>query len=596
MRKIFALKNLAFLSVFFLGQLYFSFLPRFIQGGDTAELVTAARGLFVAHPPGYPLWIFLQSAWLYLLSPANAFFSASVLTALYALGALLFVAWSLRELPLIALLLVLQLGLSTAFFESALLPDVFSFHALIVSALCAWTLFGDEKKFFLVPFLFTVSFAHHHTIIFLAPLVSGLFYEALEKKSDVKKFFLGIVTGLILAALFYLSLLFFNTQSYFSWGDIKTINDVVSHFLRTDYGTLSFAPSKNAGTDQAAALFSFFKTTGLEWAMLILFSAVAFRKSSLTLKGVSLLLSLAASLAFFLMVNFPLSGMGEEIIIRFHVMPSVILAFTAAYFLKDVELKNRLMFVLFLATAATILLSGVKNVQRLSSLRKDSVIAQYAEDVLSMAAKNQAGVILADNDNSYFALKYLQYEKQNTDAVVISTPLLFHPWMEKKLQFTQPSFILKNAEKVHQTRDLDLSADLIVPNISRGIVTTNPALPAGNFAITYLALGKLITEKKPEQISIERIMRFEDQAIFQGVQGFSKKLLFSQYAHYYLSRGREFYQANEKQKALDQWKIALRIVPWCFPALMNICQVDQTQADCSPTHIEEVKQSAENLF
>lgn len=596
MRKIFALKNLAFLSLLFLGQLYFYFLPRFIQGGDTAELVTAARGLFVAHPPGYPLWIFLQSAWLYLLSPANTFFSASVLTSFYALGSLLLVAFGLKEKPLIALLIVLQLGLSTAFFESALLPDVFSFHALIVSAICAFYLFGDQKKYFLVPFLFTVSFAHHHTIIFLAPLISGLFFETMENKANVKKFGLGIGMGLFLAALFYLSLLFFNTESYFSWGNIRTVSDVMAHFLRTDYGTLSFAPVKNAAPESGAALVHFFKTTGLEWAMLVLFSVVSFRKSSVNLKTVSMLLTIAATFAFFLMVNFPVTEMGEEIIIRFHVMPSVILAFTAAYILKEVDLKNRLTMGLFLASFAALFIIGLKNVQNLASLRKDSIIAQYAEDVLSLAAKNQAGLILADNDNSYFALKYLQYEKQNTDAAVISTPLLFHPWMEKKLKFTRPSFVLNNAEKVHRDRDLDLTEDLLKPNIAEKILTTNPTIPAGNFAITYLALGKLITEKQPEQISYDRIIRFEDPSVFENVQSFSKKFLFSQYAYYYLSKARNYYQAGDKSKALDQWKMALRIVPWCAPALINICQVDQTQADCSPSHIEEVKQSALGFF
>lgn len=309
-----------------------------------------------------------------------------------------------------------------------------------------------------------------------------------------------------------------------------------------------------------------------------------------------MLLTLAATLAFFLMVNFPLSGMGAEIIIRFHVMPSVVFAFTAAWFLKEVDLKNRLLFGLLLASFAALFINGGKNILNLSSLRKDSIIAQYAEDVLSLAARNQAGIILADNDNSYFALKYLQYEKQNTDAVVISTPLLFHPWMEEKLKFTRATFQLKNARKVHNTRNLDLSEDLLRPNIEAKILTTNPANPAGDFALTYLPLGKLITEKKPEQFSVERIMRFEDPDVFQNVQSFSKKWLFSQYAHYYLAKGRDYYQAGDKQKALEQWKSALRIVPWCAPALMNICQVDQTQADCSPAHIEEVKQSAEGFF
>jgi len=596
MRKILTLKNLLSLSLLFIAALYFFLLPRSIQGGDTAELVTAARGLFIAHPPGYPLWIFLQSAWLYLISPTNAFFCASTLTALYALGTLALIAWTLKEKPLLAFLLVLQLAFTSAFIDSALLPDVFSFHALFVAGICALYISNHSKRFFFVPFLIALGLAHHHTIIFLAPLISGLFHEGMESKKNLKHFFSGLGLGLLLALLFYLSLFNFNTESYFSWGKISSLNDLFNHFLRSDYGTLSFAPTAEKSKDQLAALLYFFQTTGLEWAMIVLFALLFAKKSVLNLKLTSLLLSFGASIAFFFMVNFPMSGMGKEIITRFHVMPAVLLAFIVSLLFKEGELSKTLEKIAAGAVFLIIVYLGSTNTDRLLSLRKDEVIAHYAEDILRAAENTGARLILADNDNSYFALKYLQYEKQNTNAAVVSTSLLFHPWMTKKIEETIPGFILKNKEKIWRDKKLNLEEDLILPNVKNGILWTNNNTPTGSFSVTQLPLGKYISQTPPLHEVREHRLRLEKMNVFENIQGHSKKVLFSQYAWPYLSKGMDFYQKGEKDKALSEWQIALKIVPWSAPALINICEVDKTKADCSPSHLEEVKQSAEGFF
>ncbi len=596
MRKILALKNLPPLILLLIAGLYFFLLPRSIQGGDTAELVTAARGLFVAHPPGYPLWIFLQSAWLYLIAPTNAFFCASVLNVFYALAVLALVAWTLKEKPVMAFLLILQLAFTSAFIESALLPDVFSFHALFIAGICSLYLSGYAKRFFFVPFFIALGMAHHHTIIFLAPLLAGLFYEALNSKEELKQLALGLVSGFFLVVIFYLSLLGFNTESYFSWGNIHSVKDLLNHFLRTDYGTLSFAPASARPQDHFAALFFFFKTTALEWGMVVLLALTFVKKKNLQLKSLSLLLSLLASLVFFLMVNFQVSGMGKEILIRFHVMPAVLLAFTTAHFLKEAEFNKSIEKLVGGAALLVVLVLGFLNVTRLQSLRKDEVIQHYAEDVLRMAELSKAKLILADNDNSYFAIKYLQYEKQNTDAAVVSTSLLFHPWMNKKIEETIPGFVLNNKETIWREKKLHLEEDLISPNSRNGILWTNKDSPAGNFSVTQLPVGKLISQSVPLLQTREHLLRLERPEVFENIQSYSKKFLFSQYAWPYLQKGFEFFQKGDKEKAVAQWQMALKIVPWCAPALINLCEVDKTKADCSPPHMEEVKQSAEDFF
>src|SRR5688572_5797567 len=105
---------------------YFLSLPEFIQGGDTAELVAAGYQRLVAHPPGYPIWIWLQYVWTHLLQFGSIFWRASLLNSVFALVTLGILGWPHRKDPVKLALLLPLVGFATAFSEAAVLPDVFS--------------------------------------------------------------------------------------------------------------------------------------------------------------------------------------------------------------------------------------------------------------------------------------------------------------------------------------------------------------------------------------------------------------------------------------------------------------------------------------
>src|SRR4051812_10710784 len=89
-------KSLAFLLAV-LGLFYLSHLPRFVQGGDTGELVAASYRLYVPHPPGYPLWIWLQHFFTHFFPFSTVFWRASLLSSFFAWITLLVVALPLRR-------------------------------------------------------------------------------------------------------------------------------------------------------------------------------------------------------------------------------------------------------------------------------------------------------------------------------------------------------------------------------------------------------------------------------------------------------------------------------------------------------------------
>ena len=55
---------------------YSCLLSLFIQGWDTAELVAAGYHRLNPHPPGYPLYIWLQHSWTHLFPVSTVFWRA----------------------------------------------------------------------------------------------------------------------------------------------------------------------------------------------------------------------------------------------------------------------------------------------------------------------------------------------------------------------------------------------------------------------------------------------------------------------------------------------------------------------------------------
>ena len=143
MTKVFSI------TLFLVTVMFFSISPKFIQGGDTAELVNASYHLFVPHPPGYPLFLWLQHFWTHLLTVSTVFWRASILNSIFGITALYFVTRPQRS-SIFGILLLLSLASQAEFIEASVLPDVFALHGLLVAVFC-WVYFykNTSLRFFL---------------------------------------------------------------------------------------------------------------------------------------------------------------------------------------------------------------------------------------------------------------------------------------------------------------------------------------------------------------------------------------------------------------------------------------------------------------
>lgn len=564
--------------------LYFAALPSYVQGGDTAELVSAARHHFVAHPPGYPLWIWLQSFWLKIIPAGTEFWRASFLSAVVVLNALALFIWPIRGRILHALIILPVLALSPAIIEAAILPDVFGLHFLFTIAIGSLYLSQWPGRFRTVPFLFALSLANHHATVFLAPIIAGLWYEEPSRRKAMAKFF---GAGLLTTAALYLSILAMNTQSPFSWANISTLSELAAHVLRFDYGTFRLQAQDHARGFEP--LIHFFRHSLLGWTPLIAFCAYLTatqqslsRNRRLWVLSASVLLSCA----FFLLSNVPTSGIGAEVLVRFHVMPLALVALA----IREVLLHARPTKAIWAGVLANLffVLPSLTELESYIGLRADSVIEDYAHNFLVEADRRRPALILAESDAAYFAMRYLQAQAPDPSGIaVIRKSLFFHSWYEPKIKALLPEFELPASASIAQNLRMNLQTELIDPNIQRISIL----LPAGfqdgkPYHVKFLGIGRQLSVGSGisiDEASLgEIILRTRYQERPEGPQAFTRAWLFSQYSHVYMT-GRA-------------WAQALDIVPYAYPALDHLCQEDGTDPRCGEEFRESIRRQSIDLF
>lgn len=593
------IKNGKLILVFVVGSLaafYFANLPVHVQGGDTGELVASGFKLFVAHPPGYPLWIWLQNAFTHALGFGSVFWRASLLNSLFACATLFFVGMPLTRNPVAILVCVPILGLSAVFIESALLPDVFSLHGLLVAVIGFFYLFSkkESKRFQMgVPLLFTLGVAHHLTVVFLLPVIFGVIYETRK----VRKTVLGLGVGFGITFLLYASILLFKTESSFSWGSIRSLQDVWHHFLRSDYGTFRLAADKKLGGIDG--IWFFLRSLWIELLGFTGLGLVAFlnRKKNFTdrfwIWGVTCILSIS----FFLAANVTPIGMGEEVLRRFCLMPVVQLSLLTSFLLFNSQPSKQ-----YWLAIGVIGLLGLRTSQ-LIGFHNDSVFEDYSVNLLVQAARHKPALILTENDNAYFGMRYVQAVlNKNGDIGVASSNLFFHPWYLRKIQLVEPSFHLSDPEKIWSTRNLSIEKDLIDPNSSSiSLIFTRGFQDGKNYHSTFLGLGRLVKSGSglefddSSQAQIE--LRTQYKVRPSGPQSYSRALLYAEYSHFFLAQGLTSYSTGKKDEAIKSWKAALERVPYAFPALTNLCSLaGESEPQCLKKNIAEIQGQAKGLF
>lgn len=228
--------------------------------GDAGELVTAAGGLGVAHPPGYPLFCLWQKCAMVLLPMGNLAWRSNVGTAVSALLAI----WCLARLVTRRFLdlpvgasgaCLLLLGWSTVLWSQSVITEVYALNLVFFAVFLLGVSSSKSASLYWTAGWLAMGIANHHTMILVA--VSWIGWLAFQPKPSgrwVSWGMIGLIFGVLSAFYVYVPLRSL-TNPLVDWGNPETFEKVLNHISRRQYAAAgTFPRSWSLTWDQLSCL------------------------------------------------------------------------------------------------------------------------------------------------------------------------------------------------------------------------------------------------------------------------------------------------------------------------------------------------------
>ncbi len=404
---------------------------------DSAETITAAVLLGVAHPPGYPFFTLLGHFLSFL--PLGGFgFRVNLLSALLAalncvLLFQLFQKWvKLPESWAFVLALFWVTGASA--YPGALSAKTGLYQltaALILGILLALV----EVKWEMAGFLFGLSLANHWmTLLVLAPGIFLFARDQAQGGGTRAKLWLGFVAGVLSLSLYLFLPLRAVHSPLLNWGEPGSLSSFWFHLTRAEYGG---AEHNGGALNWAAQAFDLLKRYFMEWPGLFLAALagafIAWKNEPKMVRGLlagwlslwvvlSLYLNLPAA-RFYLLGEYALAGQ------------TLILVFTA-FALKAVFQRLQGKLLIFLALALVLLGLGI-----FRDLRDRQTHYTYAYDYGLNAFQElpKGSLYYAKGDGLVFPAWYFQWvEKKRPDLAFVGVDGLPMDWIRRDLAKSHP--------------------------------------------------------------------------------------------------------------------------------------------------------------
>lgn len=433
------------LGLLFLTFLYGWTLPQWPQVGDSTEIVLRGWTWGAIHAPGYPLAT-LYYALAKFLPFTDPVTSAAALTVLPALGALalLFRAWGVETSPGLRTLLTVFLGTQPLFWTYAITPEVFALHLFFVAVFLEFALRPERYLSKRWTALAALSVLHHHTIVFLVPIILRAAYL---HRSHWRAHLYAVGSGVI-ALSGYLLLFLFRTDDRWSWYEFHSITDIWHHFLRTDYGTFQLAAT-SAAASVIERITSFIDLLFFAALAVVLTVAWQYRQIRHTpkLRELQLILALIGVYVFVfsLLSGLDPNGVDQETWQRFALMPLVMLVFAFGRIVLHLPVRTHRVVITLLVLqigfqVQTILrakASGIRDVpakhslQLLTTLPQDAVLLTVGDSAFFMAGYWQEVMGVRRDVRVFPATAHPEFLskliRKNTDLFTVSVPE--GPWL-----------------------------------------------------------------------------------------------------------------------------------------------------------------------
>ncbi len=434
--------------------LYIWLAPTHIVDGDNAEFATLGTFGGIAHPSGYPLYLMWLriTAWLPGTTPAH---TTAIATAVLAALQILVLhaacrAWGARAITATVAVAIFAAGPVVLRIHTE--AEVFALNGL-VAATVLWLAAANGplrgvRRAACLGLVAGLGLSNHMTCALLAPvgilgIVRAVREAAAPRPAVVALALVGLVVGLL--PYLYLAI---EPDTAISWGRIDSVDDLIGHVLRRDFGGpggFSGHPQNVVPLDSVVVLLQTLGRAWL-WVLPIIGLGTLGYRSARSGDGeprwgwamLAITWVLAGPL---LALRFDIRPVGLDLYVvqRFHILPALLLAIPIAVGLdllvdraarhvasplaRSLPATSALAVVGFAAAAG----ASLPHILRVHSL----AVEQGVRNVLRTLPPNAVVIVAADT--LYFGAGYLQAIGERPDILVIDWADVPLGWYRRRL-------------------------------------------------------------------------------------------------------------------------------------------------------------------
>ncbi|MEZ0310650.1 MAG: DUF2723 domain-containing protein [Myxococcota bacterium] len=571
--------------------LYCVSLPSTVQTLDTGEVVAAAWKLTLAHPPGYPLFVWLQHAFMKLCPWGSVFHRAALGNALCALATMALLLRIARSW--IAVALVAAVGTTSLVWRYAVLPDVFGLHLLLTMALVTFAFAGPSRlRVWGAAMAFGLGAANHQSIIFLLPL---LLVVALEEPSRARAG-IALAAGCAITVGLYASLLALDSASLSAWATLRGPADVVDHFLRRSYGTFQLSGYQTEA-DVSWVLGAFARACGPFGvaAVVVIVAGGAQYAGTWKERGqrtwwLALACLIAYIAAFFPRMNSGAHALHDGVRERFFLFPMILLAALAV----RVVVVSRRVPRAMTALAGTMTLLTVVQVATSDAygLREDTVVEDYVRNLLDTAkSTGKPALVLVETDTQLFASYYLKaVESGYDDVTFFGMGNIFLVDRLEKMKARWPAFVY-DVKEIFEGDRRGVFRSFIAPNLEAFAVLSVVPVTNPSWRTTFYPLGRRIEPGMGVAIADAPVVIRPPVFRADNKEYVETKELFADYAVQHLARGKALLAQGDAEGAKGAFLGGLMRVPYCIPCLKNFCTLDGQHDERCGQALQDLQES-----
>lgn len=485
--------------------------------GDTPEFIAVAFTLGVAHPPGYPIATLLGH--LFSLLPLDPLpFRVNLLSA--ACGVATAVIIYLTALRLVrdriaAAVAALVFAFNPLVWRWFLVAEAFPLNnllsALLIYMLVIWQQRIERAAPLIVAaFVGGLGMANHQTMVLLGPAIVYVLWRGrstlLRRPWILAACVAAVAVGLLPYAYLPVAAA---REPVFDWGTIRTLDDLVAHFLRQSYGTGQLVAQGlfSGGSPFQRILGLFESFTPLEGLLVVLGLAQVYRLRH-WFGAFAALAFVVAGPAFAAYANINLAQPATHVVLeRFfllsHVTVAALSAFGVVFATEQAAVwareRGELAANAVRAGAVVAIVAGIAFSYGGVDQSKNRIARRYGEDILATLPKD--AIFLANGDDVSLPIAYLQtVEHKRPDVRLIMLGLVRGDWYLRHARALYPDV---NFPYAHYDPSTASMRSFVEANQGRTIAYLGD-LPDESLKQGYWAYGYGLLELiKPTAVDVE---------------------------------------------------------------------------------------------